>query len=153
MPGGSTTTAAYWYETREFGDVTIGVTAKVVSGDPAQSFWGFSFRAGSDQDTYRFLVDGDGYYRLSRRVHNVPSFLTEWTHSNAIRAGIGAENRLQVVARGPRISVYANGTQLVEMVDTTFSHGSVGLQMQRGESRADVGVTQFAFRDVSVTSP
>ena len=69
LPGGETSVAAYWYEKQQFADFSVSVTVALLSAqEPTQSYAGISFRAKSDKDNYRVFIDGEGYYRLTRRV-------------------------------------------------------------------------------------
>lgn len=153
LPGGVTSVAAYWYTARQFGDAAISVTLTLMAGDaPAQSYCGVSFRARSDQDNYRFFIDGEGFYRLTRRVANVSTALIDWTASPAIKAGAGARNRIQIVAEGERITVTANGVKLASITDGSFTKGHIALQAQGGSGECE-SATVFRFQDFEIAAP
>lgn len=78
LPGGETSVAAYWYEKQQFTDFALSVTITLLSAqEPTQSYSGVSFRARSDKDNYRLFIDGDGYFRLTRRVDNASHALID----------------------------------------------------------------------------
>ena len=153
LPGGDTTVAAFWYEARQFTDVAVTVTLVVLAAqEPTQSYCGVSFRARSDKDNYRLFIDGDGFYRLTKRVDNVSTALVDWTRHEAIKAGIGEANVVSVVARGNRITVLANGQQLTSLEDDTFAGGHIALQAQGGSPETE-SATVFAFRNLEIAAP
>ena len=153
LPGGETSVAAYWYEKEQFGDCAITVTIALLSAqEPTQSYAGVSFRAKSDKDNYRVFIDGEGYYRLTRRVDNRSTALVDWTRNDALKAGVGEENRLRVVAAGGEITLYANDVKLTSVQDETFEAGHLALQAQGGSAESE-SATVFAFRDLVITKP
>jgi hypothetical protein len=150
VPGGALATAAYWHHAQAYDDVTVEVSVQVLtSGDPRLVVGGINLRAASDADGYRFAVSGDGYYRLSRRVHGALTTLVDWTSAAALQAGARAENRLRVAARGSTIALGANGVRLCEISDATFPRGNLGLQIQAGDP-GDPRETRIAFRDLVI---
>lgn len=159
LPGGDTSVAAYWLEKRPngapatFSDAAISVSMTVLSAEaPTQSYCGVSFRALSDRDNYRLFIDGEGYYRLTRRKDNVSTALVDWTRHDALLPGLGQKNRVQIVMEGPKISVHANGVKLTEVIDDTFRSGHIALQAQGGSPETE-SATVFCFRDFEVAAP
>jgi hypothetical protein len=153
LPGGETSVAAYWFEKQQFADFSVSVTVALLSAqEPTQSYAGISFRAKSDKDNYRVFIDGEGYYRLTRRVANTSTALIDWTRHEALKAGVGEENRLRVVATGAEIILYANDVRLITVTDDTFSAGHIALQAQGGSAESD-SATVFAFRNLEIASP
>lgn len=153
LPGGETSVAAYWCEKKPFGDVSITVTLVLLSAqEPTQSYCGISFRAKSDKDNYRLFLDGDGYFRLTRRVENVSHALVDWTQHSAIHSGPDQENRVRIVARGSEITVYVNGEKVHSLTDDTFATGHVALQAQGGSPETE-SATVFCFRNLEIAAP
>lgn len=153
LPGGDTSVAAYWYEARQFTDVAVTVTLVVLAAqEPTQSYCGVSFRAKSDKDNYRLFIDGDGYYRLTRRVDNASTALVDWTRHEAIKPGIGEENCVSIVAKGNRITVMVNGQTLTSLEDDTFAGGHIALQAQGGSPETE-SATVFSFRSLEISAP
>lgn len=159
LPGGETSVAAYWLEKSPggeaalYGDAAISVTMTLLSAEaPTQSYCGVSFRAQSDKDNYRLFIDGEGFYRLTRRKDNVSNALIDWTRHEALVPGLGQKNRVQVVLEGSKITVYGNGVKLAQVNDDTFATGHVALQAQGGSPETE-SATVFCFRDFEIAAP
>mgnify|MGYP003595053202 CR=1 FL=1 len=153
LPGGETSVAAYWYDKQTYSDAVISVTITVLSAqEPTQSYCGVSFRAHTDKDNYRLFIDGEGYYRLTRRVDNQSTALCDWTRHEALMPGLGEKNRIQILTRGPTITVFANGQKLMTVTDDTFKSGYIALQAQGGSPDTE-SATVFCFRDFEVSAP
>lgn len=153
LPGGETSVAALWYEGRTFGDFSLSVTISLLAAqEPTQSYAGVSFRAASDRDNYRLFLDGEGFYRLTRRVANQSHGLVDWTRHDAILPGLGQDNRVTIVARGTRLTVSCNGQEVVSLDDDAFSSGHIALQAQGGSEEVD-SATVFAFKNLEVAAP
>ncbi len=159
LPGGETSVAAYWLEKNTrgepalFGDAAVSVTMTLLSSEaPTQSYCGVSFRAQSDKDNYRLFIAGDGHYRLTRRKDNVSTALIDWTQHEALRQGLGQQNRVQIVMEGPSITVYGNGAKLAQVSDDTFTSGHIALQAQGGSGDTE-SATVFCFRDFELAAP
>lgn len=153
LPGGETSVAAYWYEQRQFSDLSVSVTLTLLTAqEPQQSYMGVSFRAASDKDNYRLFLDGDGYYRLTRRVNNVSTALVDWTRHEAIVPGFGQDNKIEIIAKGPEITVKANGEVITTVTDDAFTTGHVALQAQGGSAESE-SATRFSFKDLVISAP
>jgi hypothetical protein len=159
LPGGETSVAAYWLEKNAagdpalYGDAAISVTMTVLSAEqPTQSYCGVSFRAQSDKDNYRLFIDGEGFFRLTRRKDNVSTALVDWTRHEALVPGLGQKNRVQIVLDGSKISVTGNGATLAEVVDDTFATGHIALQAQGGSAETE-SATVFCFREFEIAAP
>lgn len=90
--------------------------------------YGLIFRASKENAGYFFGVTCDGQYNLYARDFN-NSLMTEikpFKANNAIHAGAGGTNRLGVMTKGDQIRLYANGTLLVELNDSTYAKGYFG---------------------------
>jgi serine/threonine protein kinase len=153
LPGGDTSVVAYRLDKLEFTDFSVSVTVALLSTkEPIQAFAGISFRAKSYSDNYLFVINGEGSYRLDRRVADTMSTLIDWTHHEALRTGVGGENRLHVVAIGGKITIFANGETLDSVTDDAFGVGHIALQAQGG-SAENRSHTVFAFSNLKITTP
>lgn len=153
LPGGETSVAAFWYEGKLFSDFALSVTISVLAAqEPTQSYAGVSFRAQSDRDNYRLFLDGEGFYRLTRRVQNQSHGLVDWTRHEAIKPGLGQENRVTIVAKGTRITVSCNGEELVSLDDDVFEKGHIALQAQGGSPEIE-SATVFCFKNLELSEP
>jgi hypothetical protein len=128
LPGGETSVAAYWYEKQQFGDFSVSVTVALLSAqEPTQSYCGHELPGPVDKDNYRLFIDGEGYYRLTRRVDNVSTALIDWTRHDALKAGVGEENRVQIVTEGAKI---------IRPRQRRAAHGGDRRHLRRGPHRA-----------------
>lgn len=58
---------------------------------------------------FAFLISSDGYYSLWRTKGKGTKVISAWIASADIRQGLGAENRIRVIAEGRRYSFHVNG--------------------------------------------
>lgn len=100
-------------------DVDVQVEARPDAG-PADSGYGLIVRfdnqgntAPADDSYYLFVVVTDGYYRVVRSLAGEQRELSAFIPSPVIQAGIGATNRLRVVAQGDRFQFYINGERML----------------------------------------
>lgn len=81
---------------------------------------------------YLFGVTCDGRYSLRRWNGEVGTkgemkWLVNWTANSAIVSGANKTNRLGVMMVGSRLLLYANGSLITEIKDSTYSSGNFGL--------------------------
>jgi hypothetical protein len=79
---------------------------------------------------YGFFTSQDGRYAVYRFEGGVSSALQGWTLSSAINPG-SLWNTLRVVAAGPSLRLYINGTLVWSGNDSAHGSGRVGLAMYR----------------------
>jgi hypothetical protein len=99
------------------------------TGDCADSdLYGMVFRASKENTGYYFGVTCDGQYNLHGRDfnNNEDAEIIALKQASAIHSGANQTNRLGILAQGDRISLYANGTLLEEVTDSTYGSGYFG---------------------------
>lgn len=107
-------------------DMQLSVDATQVSG-PYDNEYGVLVRMQDDQRFYAFSISGDGYARAARYDAGTWTVLgPDWTPHDAIRQG-SATNRLSLVAEGTRFDFLVNGESVLQVEDTAFSVGRLGL--------------------------
>lgn len=109
---------------RDVANFRLEVEASQEAG-PNNNGYGVLFRFRDPDNYYRFDISGEGYFLLSKLNQGEIVQLAEWTQSPAIKKG-QATNRLAVEALGDRIRLFANGVQLTEVRDGSFTHGNFG---------------------------
>jgi hypothetical protein len=79
-----------------------------------------------DGDGYLFLIQGTGAYGIfvSRGRSLTP--LVDWTTSDVVNQG-RARNTLSATCVGDYLSFAINGTQVAQVIDSTYRDGQVGL--------------------------
>jgi hypothetical protein len=114
-------------DTKELRDFAIEVDARQVEGSLDSTF-GPIVRVQADDERYYWLqISGDGYYSVELKEEDEWIRLQEWQASSAIKQGLDATNRIQVVCYGDHFSFYVNGTHLVNVTDDTLRAGIIGL--------------------------
>jgi hypothetical protein len=127
-----------YYSAADYRDVTITVTAKLLKGDPTATY-GIAFRRPSPNNFYVFLITGNGEWLALK--NNVQ--LRKVTSNPAINTGVGAVNTLSVRLQGAHFTFFANGAQLGDLSDDSYSSGKVGLA---GDQNIEA-----VFKDFTVT--
>jgi hypothetical protein len=112
---------------QNFSDVHIEVDALKVGGERDNRF-GIICRAVRMDSFYTFIISSDGYYGIGKikgqEYHLIG--MDALQPSKAIRLG-SALNHLRADCVGDRLSLYANGEKLVEVRDSEYQSGDVGL--------------------------
>ena len=111
----------------DFTDTIVEVEAKKVGG-PDDNDFGVICRYVDTNNFYFFIISSDGYYGLGRVQDGVQELLgeAELMPSEAIKTG-NVTNNIKADCVGSTLTLYANGTQLISVEDTTFTSGDVGL--------------------------
>jgi 3-keto-disaccharide hydrolase len=129
-------------EDQKFSDVDVSVRFRPISGKEDAS-GGIIFRA-KDGRNY-FLVRANALennFRLYTLVNGKRSTIAS---ARVTEPSLGAWHSIRVVALGPKIQAYLNGTLLLDHSDKTFTDGWLGLW-----TKAD-SVTEFADLEVAGT--
>jgi hypothetical protein len=111
---------------RTFSDFRLVVEATQVAG-PDDNEYGVLVRMQDPEHFYRFSISGDGYYLVSKYSGEEWEMLSsDWAPSDAIHTG-NASNRLAVVCQGATMMFLVNDVELVQVQDSSYSRGDVGL--------------------------
>lgn len=90
--------------------------------------YGVMVRAKSDAtEGYLFGFSCDGKYSFRKWDGKSFTKIVDWTSSQAILANANQTNRLGVMAKGDKFSLYANGKLLTEVQDKTYDNGNFGV--------------------------
>lgn len=95
---------------------------------------------------YIITFSCDGKYRLYRMDNGAFTSLKNWTGSSAILTGPKQKNVMGILTKDNQIQVFANGTLVYEISDSTYSVGYFGLVI-RSESTTNlvIAVDQIAY--------
>jgi hypothetical protein len=118
----------YWANPNvSFSDVVIEVDAKKIGG-PDDNDFGVICRYVDTQNFYFFIVASDGFYAIGKSVGGSYEYIgSEFMEPTDAVLGGDATNRIQAVCQGSTLRLSANGTQLAEVTDSTFTSGDVGI--------------------------
>lgn len=126
----------------DFSNFAFQVGATIQAGDEA----GIVFRFDRALLTfYAFHISTDGAYRLD--VDNRQGFVRTLRlgTSPAIKIGHNQTNLLTVVAQGPHLYLFVNTQYVTDVIDSTYSHGSIGVMAQD-----DFSATAVFFQNARV---
>lgn len=151
-----------------FGDFDLIVEATQVAG-PDNNGFGVIFRHQDNRNFYLFMISGDGYYQVVRRLDGVDEVLSDWAPTLLIRQG-QATNAIRVIARGSRFAFLINDEQVplcptlwnpvvpgdcleaqttMHLVDSSFAQGRIGL----GARSFDQSGVVVAFDNMIICGP
>ncbi|HVN54639.1 MAG TPA: hypothetical protein VMT46_09940 [Anaerolineaceae bacterium] len=141
----------YWSTPRlSFTDTHIEVDAIKVAGGEDNDF-GIICRYQDQDNFYGFLISSDGYYGISQRKnkeHRIISPEGKLLYSDAIHQG-AASNRIAADCNGNRLALSVNGKRLVEVENSDFTAGDVGLIA----GTLDALAVEIRFDNFRVTRP
>lgn len=78
----------------------------------ARQHGGLLFWAKNTQDFFEFLLDGARRFSVLRRKNGNYSYLIPWTSTDAIKAGKGAVNRIEIIDDGSKAYFLINGIRV-----------------------------------------
>jgi hypothetical protein len=134
-------------------DFVVEVEATKKSG-PNDSILGLLVRRVGPDDYstpdsfYAVLIACDGYYKIVE-CNDGEWAPSKWIKSEAIRTG-SQTNLLKVVAQGNKLSFYANGEKLDDLVDDTLASGNFGLYAESPSSAVNVVIAYDNFKVWSI---
>jgi hypothetical protein len=136
---------------RVFADGVYEVEATPLEG-ALDNGYGMLFRVNSEDGRfYMFKVSSDGFVFIGLCDSSCADVQVladrDWFGSLAVNQGLGATNRLRVVASGPEMIFYVNDTEVGRVEDDTLGQGDIGMM---AETFTPEGLT-VAFDNFSVT--
>jgi hypothetical protein len=96
--------------------------------------YGLMVRAPDENQGYLYAFSCDGQYSLTKWNGKFSVRLVDWTQSDLIQAGADKTNRLGIMAQGSKLSLYANGNLLTEVVDGNYPMGGFGVFIGANET-------------------
>lgn len=105
----------------DYGDVRVETDA-VMAGGVDDNEFGVICRYQDDNNFYAGSVSSDGFYAIIAIVDGDFTYLGNdaMMPSDAIKLG-SQVNRVRLDCVGPQITLYANGTQLLSVTDSSFA--------------------------------
>ena len=136
------------YPHRDFTDFILEVETWLIGGTD-DNWHAVLCREQDDENYYDLGISADGYYEILKFVNGNRIALVSPKYSPYINQGVGAVNLIHIECIGSDLSLSVNGHLLVEVTDTTFSGGYIGL-----DAGALAGTfTEIAFDNIIITKP
>jgi hypothetical protein len=110
-----------------FKDILIYTQAQKLDG-PNDNLYGLVCRYQNSQNFYAFMISSDGYYGIYRKQAGYMSLMgsTKMGFSEVIQRG-DEHNQITAVCRGDQLALIVNDTNLLQVKDSTFTYGDVGM--------------------------
>ena len=108
-------------------DAVIEVDAEKIGGSD-DNLLGIICRYQNDSNFYIFTISSDGFYGIIKLFNGVHTLidLENMAYSQVINQGLSS-NKIQADCTGNRLALHVNGEKLLEVNDSTFQAGDVGL--------------------------
>ncbi len=134
---------------KEFTDVSVEVDATKNAGPDDNDFGVICRYQGVDQFYYA-VISSDGYYGITKVTSDSSTLLgaAEMQYSDYIYQG-DATNQIRFDCTGDVLTLYANGQQLDQQIDSDYTSGNVGLIA----GTYDTPGTDILFDNFSVFQP
>ncbi len=107
LENGQSESYAFSVAAPRYADMDLRARAVGAAG-PLNNGYGVVFRYQNPQNFYAFLISSDGFYSVVRALGGDQRWLSNWIDTPLIDQGIGAENRLRVVAVGDQFRFAIN---------------------------------------------
>lgn len=98
----------------------------------AKDHYGMIVRTSDGTAGYLYSFSCDGEFSLRIWDGEKLTTLVDWTSSEYILKGSQMTNRMGLMAKGERLSLYANGSQLTEVIDSSYMDGRFGVLVGSG---------------------
>jgi hypothetical protein len=146
-------TIAWGISNIEASNLYLEVDAELVAGSDANEA-AVIFRYEDSDNFYFFAVSYDGYYTLLKQEDDEWETLIEWESAAQIDTGVGAVNRIGVLAEGTEITLVINGDIVDVVDDDSFTTGAVGLAVGTFENPTiDVAFDDFKLWNLDDQQP
>ncbi|NMC35119.1 MAG: DUF2167 domain-containing protein [Veillonellaceae bacterium] len=133
---------------KSFTDVSTEVDAVMIGG-PVDNDFGIICRYKDTSNYYFGIISSDGYYAIGYvKDGKQDIFADQLEFSDAIKQGTES-NRIRFDCVGSTLTLYANGTQLTQVTDSTLTSGDVGLMA----GTFDTAGTNVSFDNFVVKKP
>jgi hypothetical protein len=131
---------------RRFIDVSLEVDATRLSGAD-DNYFGLVCRQVNGDNYYALVISPNGSYGIAKEKDSVFSFIQEGKAPSGVIKSDTEVNRIRADCMGKMLSLYANGVKLVEIEDSDFDSGWVGVIVgTRFSSGVEVLFDNFAAR-------
>jgi hypothetical protein len=131
-------------------DIDVSITEKFVKADDPTWGAGLLFWGKGLKDFYGVLINANGWFTVQRRVGDRFINPVSWRENAAIKKGVGADNRLRIVTKGTKATVYINDKEVISFTGQPPEGGSqIGVRAASGDDKPNV----IEFTDLKVMAP
>lgn len=132
-----------------FDNLVIEVKGTISQGDPRNAGLAVEFRVPQNNTSagYGFFIYDDGTYSVVKwDSQGTASALIDTLSSGVIHSGLRQQNDIKIVVNGTHFTFFANGQQINDGADSTYTSGYIGL--------AAAGTnTEAVFSNLLITKP
>ena len=120
-------------------DMQASVSLKFAPADDPIWGSGLVFWAKSSKEYYSFMINANGWYTVSRRLGDRYINPVTWRENEAVKKGSGVENRLRVVTKGNKATLFINDKEIISLTGQPPEGGSqIGLRAASGDEKTNV---------------
>lgn len=137
-----------------FGDVRVEVDATLLGDIPALQAFGPVCRMQDPANYYRFMIGADGYYGIYKIVNGERVILSDRNQQpGSVRSGAGQLNHIAADCSGSLLTLTVNDEVLLQVTDSAFASGEIGLAVSAAEPGLTVRFDNFIARAVEHNTP
>jgi hypothetical protein len=114
-------------------DIRLEVDASRLDG-PADGYYGLVCRHVDEENFYLLLISSSGGYGIGKVEGGEFEFLEEGSDQAGVIQGGDAVNRVRADCIGERLTLYANGRELLTVKDDDLESGDIGLIVKTGST-------------------
>jgi hypothetical protein len=131
-------------------DMDASISVKFVQAPDPNWGAGLLFWANGMKNFYGVLINANGWFTVQRRMGDRFINPVSWRANDAIKKGTGVENRLRVVTKGNKATIFVNDKELISLTGTPPEGGSqIGIRVASGDNEPNV----VEFTDLKVEKP
>ena len=120
-------------------DVDTSVSVKFAQAEEPNWGSGLVFWAKSSKEYYSFMINANGWYTVSRRMGDRYINPVTWRENEAVKKGGGVDNRLRVVTKGTKATIFINDKEIITVSGQPPEGGSqIGLRAASGDEKTNV---------------
>lgn len=131
-------------------DMDASISMKFAKAEDPTWGAGLLFWGKGSNDFYGVLINANGWFTVQRRVGDRFINPVSWREDAAIKKGPGVDNRLRVVTKGTKATVYINDKEVISFTGQPPEGGSqIGIRASSGDAKPNV----IEFTDLKVMNP
>jgi hypothetical protein len=134
-------------------DVQVEVNAALQGDIPALQAFGPVCRMQDADNYYRFMIGADGYYGIYKIRNGERVILSDRNlQPGSVKTGAGQVNRITADCVGSLLTLSVNGQVLLQVQDSAYARGDIGLAVSAAEAGLTVRFDDFLARPAAPTT-